>query len=93
MRIVRPWSAMARVILANTPRRVRRELVSQLVVELVHRLHQADVPFLHQVEQVQTRIGIVLCDAEHESQIGPDEFILGPRHLHLVFVNEIYDLA
>ena len=59
MRMVRAWSAIERVIgLADPPRRVGRELVAAAVFELVHRLHQADVAFLDQVEELQAAVGV-----------------------------------
>src|SRR5262249_54341369 len=45
-------SNCARDRLTNPPRRVRRELVAATILELVHRLHQADIAFLNQVEEL-----------------------------------------
>jgi len=35
---------------------IRGELVAAAVLELVHRLHQADVAFLDQIEELQPRL-------------------------------------
>ena len=69
-RIVRPWSASARVIgLADPPGRVRRELVAQLVVELLDRADQAEVALLDQVEQRDAGLRVVPRDRHHEAQV------------------------
>jgi hypothetical protein len=41
--------------LTDPPRRIGREFVAAAIFELVHRLHQADVALLNQVEELQTR--------------------------------------
>ena len=41
--------------LPHPPGRVGGELIAALVVELIHGLHQADVAFLNQVEELQSR--------------------------------------
>jgi len=38
--------------LPNPPRRVGRKLVAAAVLELFHRLHQAEVALLNQVEEL-----------------------------------------
>src|SRR5262245_12783720 len=63
--------------LANPPRRVSRELVTAPVLELVDGLHQADVAFLDQVEELQSAVGVFLRDRDHQSQVGFDQFLLG----------------
>jgi hypothetical protein len=77
MRIVRAWSAMARGDrLADPPRRVGRELVAAAVLELVDRLHQADVAFLNQVEELQAAVGVLLGDRDDEPEVGFDQLLL-----------------
>src|SRR6185312_3294658 len=63
--------------LANPPRCVSRELVAATVLELVHGFHQANVAFLNKVEELQSAIGVLLGNRNHESQVGFDEFALG----------------
>src|SRR5262249_2031901 len=66
----------ARDRLANPPRRIRGELVATAILELVHCLHQADIAFLNQVEELKSAIGIFLRDRNNESQVGLDELAL-----------------
>ncbi len=63
--------------LANPPGGVGRELVATAVFELVHRLHQADVAFLDQVEELQAAVGVLLGNRDHQAQVGLDHFLLG----------------
>ena len=62
--------------LADPPRRVGRELVAAAVLELVDRLHQADVAFLDQVEELQAAVGVFLGDRDHQAQVGFNQFLL-----------------
>jgi hypothetical protein len=66
----------ARDGLADPPRGVGRELVAATVFELVDRLHQADVAFLDQVEELQAAVGVLLGDRDHEAQVGLDHLLL-----------------
>ena len=78
MRMVRAWSAIARRDrLADPPRRVGRELVAALVLELVDGLHEADVPLLDQVQELQAAVRVLLGDRDDEAQVGLDELGLG----------------
>ena len=63
--------------LANPPRRVGRELVAAAVLELLDGLHQADVAFLDQVQELQAAVGVLLGDRHDETQVGLDELALG----------------
>ena len=65
--------------LADPPRRVGRELVAALVLELLDRAHQADVPFLDQVEELQPAVQVALGDRHDEPQIGLDQLLLARR--------------
>jgi hypothetical protein len=71
----------ARDGLADPPRGVGRELVAAAVFELVHRLHQADVAFLDQVEELQAAVGVLLGDRDHQAQVGLGHLALGAAHL------------
>ena len=48
--------------LAYPPRCVRRELIAAAILELIDRLHQADIAFLDQVEELQAAVGVFLGD-------------------------------
>src|SRR5262249_961190 len=50
----------ARDRLPDPPRGVGRELVAAAVFELVDRLHQADVAFLDEVEELQAAVRVLL---------------------------------
>jgi hypothetical protein len=67
--------------LADPPRGVGRELVAAAVFELVHRLHQADVAFLDQVEELQAAVGVFLGDRDDQAQVGLGHFALGATGL------------
>jgi len=67
---------------------------STAVFELVDRLHQADVAFLDQVEELQAAVGVLLRDGDDEAQVGFDHFLLGTarlgfadRHLAIDFLD------
>src|SRR5262245_43465618 len=62
--------------LADPPRRVGRELVAAAVLELVDRLHQADVAFLNQVEELQPAVRVLLRDRDDQAEVRLDELFL-----------------
>jgi hypothetical protein len=63
--------------LADPPGGIGGKLVAAAVLELVHRLHQADVAFLDQVEELQAAVGVFLGDGDDKAQVGLDHFLLG----------------
>src|SRR3954454_10453609 len=63
--------------LANPPRRVRGELVAAAVFEFLNGLHQADVAFLDEVEELQAAVRVLLGDRDYEAEVGDDQFLLG----------------
>src|SRR6266508_2638371 len=71
----------ARDRLTDPPRRVRRELVASLVLELVDRLHEADVPLLDEVEELQAAVRVLLRDRHDEPQVRLHELGLRPVRL------------
>ena len=83
----------ARDRLPDPPRRVGRELVAAAVLELVDRLHQADVAFLDQVEELQAAVGVFLGDRDDEAQVRLDHFLLGLARLALALLHHVDDLA
>ena len=69
--------------LADPPGRIRGELVPAPVFELVHRLHEADIAFLYQVEKQQSAIGVLLRDGNDQAQVGLHHFLFCLAHLCL----------
>ena len=66
----------ARNCLPHPPGGVSRELIAAAIFELVHGLHQTDIAFLNQIQELQAAIGITLGDADHQAQIGLDQLFL-----------------
>src|SRR5438034_5035848 len=67
----------ARHRLADPPGRVGRKLVAHLVVELLDRANQAEVPLLDQVEERYSRLRVVAGDRHHEPEVRLDQLALG----------------
>src|SRR6266571_891321 len=55
--------------LSDPPRRVRRELVSLAVVELLDRADETDVSFLDQVEEAHAAADVLLRDRDNETKV------------------------
>src|SRR5690606_3760186 len=68
---------------ANPPGGVRGELVATAVFEFVNGLHQADVAFLDEIQELQAAVGVLLGDGNNQAQVGLDHFFLGPTGLGL----------
>src|ERR1051325_3749505 len=79
----------ARDRLADPPRGVGRELVAAAVLELVHRLHQADVAFLNEVEELQPAVRVLLGDGDDEPEVGLDQLLLGLLGLRLAALDDL----
>ena len=56
--------------LTDPPRRVRRELEALLVVELLHRLHEAEIALLDEVEKEHPAADIPLGNGDDKAQVG-----------------------
>src|SRR5690606_35011003 len=69
--------------LPDPPGSVGGELVATTVLELVHRLHQADVAFLDQIEELQAAVGVFLGDGNNQTQVGFNHFLLGATSFRL----------
>src|ERR1700733_1191376 len=69
--------------LANPPGGVGRELVTTTVFELIDRLHQPDVAFLDQIEELQATVGVLLGNRNDESQVSLDQLALGLLGVHI----------
>ncbi len=72
--------------LSNPPCGIGAEPVALPIVELVHGAHQTHVPLLDQVQERQPLPTVVLSDANHQTQVGPDQVLpsqLTIQHLQL----------
>src|SRR5262249_3167777 len=49
------------------------ELVAALVLELLHGAHQADVPFLDEVEEAEAAVRVPLGDRDDQAKVGLDQ--------------------
>src|SRR5581483_9151167 len=63
--------------LANPPGGVGGELVAASILELLDRLHETDVAFLNQVEELQSAVSVLLGDRDDEAEVGDDQLLLG----------------
>ena len=63
--------------LPDPPRGIGRELVTAAILELVDRLHQANVAFLNQIEKLKPPVGVLLGDRNHETQVSLYHFFFG----------------
>ncbi|EBA16654.1 hypothetical protein RSK20926_02579 [Roseobacter sp. SK209-2-6] len=79
--------------LTNPPGRIGRELVTAAVFKFVHRLHQADVAFLDQIQELQAAVGVFLGDRDHQAQVGLDHLFLGLTGFFFAFLNLLHDAA
>ena len=78
MRMVRAWSAMARVMawrihgdgLADPPGGVGGKAETACAVKLFGRLDQADVALLDQVQESQVVAHVLFGDGHHQAQVG-----------------------
>ncbi len=70
--------------LLDPPVRVGRELVAALVLELLHGLHQADVPLLDQIHEGDPVVQVLLGDVDHQTQVGQNHRV--PRMVHVALV-------
>ena len=78
--------------LPDPPRRISRELEPAAVLELVHRLHQADVALLDQVQELQPAVGVLLGDRDHQAQVGLHHLLLGLARLGLAVGHRAVDV-
>jgi hypothetical protein len=79
--------------LPDRPGRAGPELVAAPVVELVDRLHQADIAFLDQVGELQATIGVLLRDRDYQAQIRLHHFPLALECLALAFLHVACDFS
>src|SRR5437588_6894424 len=63
--------------LPNPSGRIGREFISASPVELIRAFHQAQIPFLDEIEKLQAMMGIFFGDRDHQAKVGRGEFLLG----------------
>ncbi len=56
-------------------------------------LHQADIAFLDQVEELETPVGVFLGDRDDEAQVRLHHLFLGLARLALALLHHLHDLA
>jgi hypothetical protein len=59
-------------VLANPPGGIGGKAKTTLGIEFLQRVNQPEVALLHQVEQGQTAIGVVLGNVDHQPQVALD---------------------
>src|SRR5579862_471501 len=69
--------------LPNPPRGIRRKLVATAVFEFVDGLHQSDIAFLNQVEELQSAVGVFLGDRNYKAEVGLNELAFGLLRVHV----------
>jgi hypothetical protein len=69
--------------LTDPPGSVGGKFVTPAVLELVYRLHQADVSLLDEIEEMEPAVAVLLSDGNREAQVGFDELVLCPLRIHL----------
>src|SRR5215469_6647095 len=79
--------------LPNPPGSVGRELEATSIFELVDCLHQADVAFLDQVEELQATVDVFLCDCDDEAQVRLHHLLLSLARLALALLHHVNNLA
>src|SRR5499426_79199 len=77
--------------LADPPRGVGGEFVAATVLELVHGLHEADVAFLDQVEELEPAVRVLLGDGDDEAEVGLHHLLLGAGGLDLARADVLHD--
>src|SRR5262249_24694998 len=83
----------ARDRLPDPPRGIGRELVTAAILEFVDRLHQADIAFLDQIEELQAAVGVFLGDGDDEAQVCLHHLLLGLSRLALALLHHLHYLA
>src|SRR5438552_4700016 len=78
--------------LPDPPRRVGRELVAAPVLEFVDGLHETDVAFLDQVQELKATIRVFLGDRDDEPQVRLDHLLLGEGRLVLALLHDRHHL-
>src|SRR5688572_1653077 len=75
--------------LTNPPRGVCREFVPASPLEFIDSLHQADVAFLDQVEELQAAVRVFLGDRDHEPEVRFDQLAFCLVRLKLAYADRL----
>src|SRR5262249_17063172 len=57
------------------------------------RLHQADVPLLDQIQELQAAVAVFLGNVDHQAKVGFHHFLLGLTGLALALLHDLDDAA
>ncbi|MNU71706.1 hypothetical protein D3C71_611410 [compost metagenome] len=79
--------------LPDPPCRIGRELVTAAIFEFVDRLHQADIAFLNEIEELKTTVSVFLRNRDHETQVGLNHLLLGDTRFALTLLHHRNDAA
>src|SRR5271166_2701912 len=79
--------------LPDPPCGVGRELVAAAVFELVHRLHEPDVPLLDEIEELKAAVRVLLGDRDDEPEVRLDHFLLRLPGLALSLLDHLDEFA
>ena len=63
--------------LTNPPSGVSGEFVATTVFKLVDRLHETNVAFLDEVQELQSTVGVFFGNGNHQAQVGLNHLPLG----------------
>ena len=83
----------ARDRLTNPPCRIGAEFVAAAIFEFIDRLHEADIAFLNEIEELQSAVGIFLGNGNHETKVRLHHFLLGDARLALALLHTRNDAA
>src|SRR5215471_4327930 len=64
--------------LPNPPGRISRKLIAAAIVELFNSLHEPDVAFLDEIEELKAAVRILLGDGDDETEVAGDELVARP---------------
>ena len=79
--------------LTDPPCRIGGEFIAAAIFKLIHRFHQANVPLLNEVKELQTTVGVFLGDRNHETQVRLDHFLLRDPGFFFTLLHLLYDAA
>src|ERR1700730_8001920 len=75
--------------LADPPSGVRGELVAPAVIEFVDRLHESDIAFLNEIEELKAAVRVALGDGDHQAEIGLYELLFGDVGFELAAFDDL----
>ena len=70
-----------------------RELVAAAILELVDRLHQADIAFLNEIEELQAAVRVFFSNGDDQPEVRLDHLLLGDPRLALALLDHVDDAA